>query len=426
MDQKIINSNYENAKAIFADWGIDTDAAIERIDRIPISMHNWQGDDLIGYDGVGELTGGIATTGNYIGRARTAEELRADVEKAMSLFPGETKVAIHACHAEKTNPKLDRDQYTIKEFQGWVDWAKSLNIGLDFNPTFFSHPRMDGDFSLASLDEGTRNFWIEHGKRSWEISEQIAKQLGKPCVVNYWMPDGMKDTPADTVRYRELMENSLNEIFSIGCDEDLAPTSLESKLFGLGLESYTVVNHEFALSYAIKRNYAYHHKMMYTLDAGHFHPTETISTKIPPILEFIPKVQLHVSRGVRWDSDHIVTYTDELQAIMDAIISNDYDERVCIGLDYFDASINRIAAWVIGVRNSRKALLSAALSPDKIMREAEYAKDYTTRLALQEERKNLPVAAVWDYYCMTRNKPVSREWLAEIKKYEKEVLVNRG
>ncbi len=425
MNQNLIIKNYEDAKAVFAEWGIDTEAAMERIDRIPISMHCWQGDDLIGYDGVGELTGGIATTGNYPGRARTAAELRADIEEAVSLFPGETKVSIHACHAEKSDKNLDRDQYTIKEFQGWVDWAKEKGFGLDFNPTFFSHPRMDGDFSLASTDESTRRFWVEHGKRCLEISEAIAKQLGKPCVVNYWMPDGFKDTPADTVKYRELMEKSLDEILNIKYDEDLAPASLESKLFGLGIESYTVVSHEFALGYAIKRNFKDHHKMMYTLDAGHFHPTEVISSKIAPILQFIPKVQLHVSRGVRWDSDHVVTYTDELQAIMDAVILNNYDERVCIGLDYFDASINRIAAWVIGMRNSRKALLNAALAPDKQIRDAEYSKDFTLRLALQEERKSLPVSSVWDYYCMTHDRPVGQAWTAELKRYEKDVQMKR-
>lgn len=420
MDRTSVMKSYLDAKEYFAEIGIDTDKAIEKTDEIPVSMHCWQGDDLIGFDGIGELTGGIATTGNYPGRARNADELRRDIEKAISLFPGVTKISIHACHAEKSNKNIDRDQYSIAEFQTWTDWAKDKNYGLDFNPTFFSHPKMDGDFSLSSLKKEVREFWIEHGRRSWEISEEIAKQLGKPCLVNYWMPDGFKDTPADTVRYRELMTESLDAIFSGKTDEKLAPVSVESKLFGLGLESYTVVNHEYALGYALTR------EKLYTLDAGHFHPTETISSKISPILQFLPRIMLHVSRGVRWDSDHVVTLTDELQAIMDEIIFNSYVDRVSIGLDYFDASINRIACWVIGVRNVRKALLSSELTPVKRMREAEYIGDFTSRLALQEERRSLPVTAVWNYYCLTKNIPVGTDWIKEMKNYEKEVLSFRN
>ena len=419
MNQEQILKGYEYAKEVYAAYGINVDAAIARIDKIPVSMHCWQGDDVIGFEGTGSLTGGIQTTGNYPGRARTAEELRGDLDFALKLIPGETKLNLHASYAEKHGKDIDRDQYTIAEFQNWADWAKEKGMGLDFNPTFFSHPMMDGDFSLSSLDEKKRRFWIEHGKRCREIALEFAKQLGKPCVVNYWMPDGFKDVCVDTKLYRDIMKQSLDEIFAADIDENLVPCALESKLFGIGVESYTVASHEFSYGYAVKN-----HKL-YCLDAGHFHPTEVISAKLSATLEFMDRVLLHVSRGVRWDSDHVVAHDDELQKIMDEVIFNDYDARVFIGLDYFDASINRIAAWAIGMRNARKALLSAALAPAKAMREAEHAGDYTTRLALQEERRSMPVGAVWDYYCMTKGVPGGDEWLEMVRQYEKDVLVKR-
>ena len=420
MDEKKIINSFFLAKDRYAEMGVDTEAAILKMESIPISMHCWQGDDLIGYDGSGELTGGIQTTGNYLGRARTPEELRMDIEEAISLFPGKVKVNLHACHAEKKGKKIDRDAYTIEEFQTWVDWAKEKDMGLDFNPTFFSHSRMDGDFSLASRNDKTRRFWIEHGKRCMEIGQEFGKQLGKICIVNYWMPDGYKDTPADTVTPRELMTKSLDEIFSVPYDENYTKAAIESKLFGMGLESYTVASHEYSLGYAMSR------KKIYTLDAGHFHPTEVISAKISAILQFLPNLLLHVSRGVRWDSDHVIVLDDELQRIMDEIVCNGYENRIYIGLDYFDASINRIACWTIGVRNARKALLNAALAPLDLIRSAENNKDYTLRLSLQEERKTLPFGPVWDYYCMTKSTPVGADWTNEIKKYEKEVLCKRN
>ena len=419
MKEQLILQGYTYAKERYAEQGVDIEKAIALADAVPLSMHCWQGDDVIGFDGTGELTGGIATTGNYPGRARTPDELRADIDKARSLIPGTVKLNLHACYAEKAGKKIDRDEYTIEQFQNWADWAKSNGIGMDFNPTYFSHPMMDGNFSLASRDEKVRRFWIEHGKRCREIGLEFAKQLGQPCVVNYWMPDGYKDTCADTVALRELMTRSLDEIFAADIDKTLVPCAVESKLFGMGVESYTVASHEYSLGYAIKNG------LLYCLDAGHFHPTEVISAKISAILMYTDKILLHVSRGVRWDSDHVIALDDELQMIMDEIIWNGFERRVFIGLDFFDASINRIACWAIGMRNARKALLSAALAPAAKIREAEYVGDLTARFAMREERKTLPFGAVWDYYCMSRGVPSGDTWIPEMKKYETDVLFKR-
>ena len=419
MNQEQILKGYEYAKEAYREAGVDVDAAIARADAIPVSMNCWQGDDVIGFDGVGELTGGIATTGNYPGRARTPEELRADAAFAKTLIPGKTKFNLHASYAEKNGKAIDRDAYTIEEFRSWVDFAKEQGMGLDFNPTYFSHPRMDGDFSLSSTDEGTRRFWVEHGKRCREIGQEFAKELGQPCAINFWMPDGYKDTCADTKRHRDLMTASLDEIFAEeGIDRKLVPCGIESKLFGIGVESYTVCSHEYAYGYAVKNG------LLYTLDAGHFHPTEVISAKISACLQFLDEILLHVSRPVRWDSDHVVVLDDELQRIMDELVFNDFIPRTYIALDYFDASINRVAAWAIGMRNTRKALLNACLAPAAI-REAEYARDFTSRLALMEERKTMPFGAVWDYYCMKSGVRTGSEWLAAVKQYEKDVLSNR-
>ena len=419
MNKEQIVKGYQYAKEVFAGYGIDVDAALAKVDAIAVSMHCWQGDDVIGFEGTGALTGGIQTTGNYPGRARTAQELRADIDFAMSMIPGQTKINLHACYADKHGKDIDRDAYTVDEFREWVDWAVEKGVGLDFNPTFFSHPMMDGDFSLASLDPVKRRFWIEHGKRCREIALEFARATGKPCVVDYWMPDGFKDVCVDTKLYRDVMRASLDEIFRADIDEELVPCALESKLFGIGVESYTVASHEFSLGYAIKNN------KLYCLDSGHFHPTEVISAKLSAVLEFVDKVLLHVSRGVRWDSDHVVAHDDELQKIMDEILFNGYEDRVFIGLDYFDASINRIAAWVIGMRNVRKALIAAALAPLAQMKKAESEGDYTARLTLQEERRALPVGAVWAYYCMTRGVPYDGAWLEQVKTYEKDVLSKR-
>jgi len=415
MKETLIIKGFEYAKEQYEKVGIDVEKAIERADKIALSMHCWQGDDVVGFEGSDGLTGGIAVTGNYPGRARTPSELREDIDMARKFVPGKIKLNLHACYAEKKGKKIDRDSYTIDEFSNWVDWAKQHGLGLDFNPTFFSHPKMDGNFSLSSFNEGTRSFWVEHGKRCHEIGIEFAKTLGEACVVNYWMPDGYKDSCADSVIHRDLMTTSLDSIFSGKKSENQVLCAIESKLFGVGIESYTVVNHEYALCYALSRN------KLYCLDAGHFHPTESIGAKISPILLFMDKLLLHVSRGIRWDSDHVVTYGDDLQHIMDEIIFNNFEERVYIGLDYFDASINRIAAWVIGMRNARKALLAAALTPISAIKNAEIEGDHTLRLALMEERKNLPVSAVWDYYCLTKNAHNS-EWIDMVKQYERNLL----
>ena len=419
MSEQNVLKGYEYAKEQYAAYGVDVDAAIAKADAIPVSMHCWQGDDVIGFDGSDELSGGIATTGNYPGRARTPEELRADIDFALSMIPGETKLNLHACYAEKNGKKVDRDEYTIEQFQNWVDWAKEKNMGLDFNPTYFSHPKMDGNFSLSSYDKGTRDFWVEHGIRCREIGQEFVKQLGKPCGINYWMPDGYKDICADTKTHRDLMTDSLDRIFApkLELDEQI-PCGIESKVFGIGVESYTVASHEYAMGYAISRN------KLYTLDAGHFHPTEVISAKLTACLQFLDKVLLHVSRPIRWDSDHVIILDDELQKIMDELILNGLENRALIGLDYFDASINRIACWAIGMRNARKAILSSCLAPAAIQK-AEHDGDLTARLALMEERKTLPLGAVWDYYCMTKGMDVGGSWLSSVKQYETDVLAKR-
>ena len=418
MKEELILKGYEYAKAQYAAQGVDVDAAIAKADAIPVSMHCWQGDDVIGFDGSDSLTGGIQTTGNYPGRARTADELRADIAFVRTMIPGATKLNLHASYAEKNGKQVDRDAYTIDLFQNWVDFAKEQKIGLDFNPTYFAHPKMDGDFSLSSTKDDTRKFWIEHGKRCREIGLEFAKQLGQPCAINFWMPDGYKDVCADTKLHRDLMIDSLDQIFAEDIDRKLVPCGLESKLFGVGVESYTVASHEFSYGYAVKNG------LLYTLDAGHFHPTEVISAKLTACLPFLEGIILHVSRPVRWDSDHVILLDDEIQRIMDEVILNNYQDRTFIALDYFDASINRVAAWGVGMRNARKAILSACLAPASI-RDAEHKGDLTSRLALMEERKTLPFGAIWDYYCMKQNAGVGTDWLAKVKQYEVDVLSKR-
>lgn len=419
MNETNIIKGYEYAKEVYASVGIDVDKAIEKANSVAVTMHSWQGDDLIGFDGTGELTGGIATTGNYMGRARTADELRSDIDKVLTLIPGNTRVGIHSCQAETNGKNVDRDSYTAEMFKNWIDWAKANNLKLDFNPTFFSHKMMDGNFSLASTDETKRKFWVEHGKRCREIGAEFGKQLDTQCITNFWMPDGYKDIPADTLAPRMRMMQSLDEIFAHNVDTKYNMDALESKLFGLGIESYTVVSHEFDLNYCTKNN------KFVTLDAGHFHPTESIASKLTAICPFVDGVMLHVSRGVRWDSDHVIVWDDELTHIMEEIILNGYENKVHIGLDYFDASINRIAAWTIGLRNARKSLLSACLTPVDAMRKAELAGDFTSRLALHEENKSLPFAPIWDYYCMKSGKPTGSDWITDVKDYERTVLSNR-
>ena len=419
MDEKLVIKGYEYAKEVYAGRGVDVDKAIEAMKGVPISMNCWQADDVLGFDGDDTLSGGIATTGNYPGRARTADELRADADKAMSMIPGEKKFNLHASYANLNGRKIERSEYTADLFSEWMDWAKERGMGLDFNPTYFSHPMVKDGFTLASPDKAVRDYWIEHGKRCREIGEAFYKTLGKECVINYWMPDGYKDNPIDMAGPRARMVESLDAIFAGGNIEGVKE-AVESKVFGLGVESYTVGSHELMMGYAITRN------KLYCLDAGHFHPTEVISNKISSIMQYMPELLLHVSRPVRWDSDHVVTMDDELMAIMQQVVRNGYTQRVKIALDFFDASINRVAAWIIGTRNARKALLRANLENTAELKKLELDTDFTARLALTEEDKTLPFGAIWDYYCLKEGVPVGEDWLKEVRDYEKNVMSARG
>lgn len=416
---KSVERAYRLAQERYASLGVDTGKALKQLSNIPISLHCWQGDDVGGFENAGQdIGGGLAVTGNYLGKARTPDELRADLEMAYSLIPGKHRLNLHAFYGEFGGMKVDRDEIEPSHFQGWIAWAKRNGLGLDFNPTYFAHPKAADGFTLAHPNKGVRKFWIEHGIRCREIGAAIGKALGKPCVTNVWIPDGYKDTPADRKTPRERLAASLDAIFKKPISAKHNLDAVEPKLFGIGSESYVVGSHEFYLGYAISR------KKLLCLDAGHFHPTEGISDKISSVLQFLPEILLHVSRGVRWDSDHVVTFTDELQAIAREIVANGYAGRVHIGLDYFDASINRIAAWTIGTRNMLRALLLALLESPAI-RAAETTGDHTARLALQEEARALPIGAVWDYYCESKGVPVGDAWLAEVKRYERDVLVNR-
>jgi L-rhamnose isomerase len=407
------------ARERYAALGVDVHRALKALEKIPISLHCWQGDDVDGFENFGNvLSGGIAVTGNYPGKARTPDELRADFEKALSLIPGRHRVNLHAMYGEFGGKKVDRDKIEVAHFKNWIAWAKAHGLGLDFNPTCFSHPRAADGFTLSHRDKGIRDFWIEHCRRSREIGAAMGRALGTPCVTNVWIPDGFKDTPADRAAPRERLAAALDEVFKKPLPAKHNLDAVEPKLFGIGAESCTVGSHEFYLGYAVSR------RKLLCLDSGHYHPTETIADKISSVLQFLPEILLHVSRGIRWDSDHVVTFTDDLQAIAREIVANGYTRRVHLGLDYFDASINRIAAWVIGTRNLLRALLLALLESPAI-RAAELAGDITARLALQEEARSLPFGAVWDYYCETKGVPVGQAWLAEVKRYEENVLSKR-
>ena len=408
------------ARERYAALGVDADAALKEISRIAISLHCWQGDDVGGFEtGGGALSGGLAVTGNHPGKARTPEELRADIDKALSLIPGKHRLNLHAFYGEFGGKKVDRDEIEPAHFSGWIAWAKRNGLGLDFNPTCFSHPKAADGFTLSHRDAGIRKFWIEHCQRSREIGAAMGRALGSPCVTNVWIPDGCKDTPADRKTPRERLARSLDAIFKKPFPAKHNLDAVEPKLFGIGSESYVTGSHEFYLGYAISR------QKLLCLDAGHYHPTEGIADKICSVLQYVPRLLLHVSRGVRWDSDHVVTFTDELQAIAGELVRGDFLDRVHLGLDYFDASINRVAAWVIGTRNFQKALLLALLEPRIRLREAEAAGDFTTRLALLEEAKSMPFGAVWDRFCEERSVPVGEAWLAEVKSYESSVLAKR-
>ena len=416
----LISETYFLAKERYAALGVDTDAALARLAAIPISLHCWQGDDVGGFENPGgELTGGIAATGNYPGKARTAPELRQDLDKAYSLIPGVHRLNLHAIYAETGGLKVDRDALRPEHFAGWAAWAKEKGHGLDFNPTLFSHPKADGGLTLASYDASIRAFWIDHCIACRIIGESFGRALGAPCVTNIWLPDGMKDTPADRKTPRLLLKDALDKILAHPVDRRYNLDAVEGKLFGIGSESYVVGSHEFYLGYAVAN------KVLLTLDSGHYHPTETIADKLSAVLTFVDEVLLHVSRGVRWDSDHVVTLNDDLQAIAQELVRGDYLGRVHIGLDYFDASINRIAAWVIGARAMQRALLGALLEPAEQLAALERAGDYTGRLALQEALKGLPSGAAWDYFCLQRDLPPDTALMGEIRAYEAEVLAKR-
>ncbi|MEZ4606140.1 MAG: L-rhamnose isomerase [Deinococcales bacterium] len=411
---------YQLAKERYHLLGVDTDKALEQLAKIPISLHCWQGDDVGGFENSNRgLSGGIMATGNYPGKARNIDELRQDLDLAYRLIPGRHRLNLHASYLD-SETKVERNAIEVKHFQSWIDWAKAKGIGLDFNPTCFSHPLADSGFTLSHHDAGIRQFWIEHCIATRHIAEAFGQDLDSPSVNNIWIPDGLKDMPADRKSPRERLRDALDSIFAETLDKAHLYDAVEAKLFGLGSESYVVGSHEFYLGYALSRP-----DIVLCLDSGHFHPTESISDKLSSVLTFLDRILLHVSRGIRWDSDHVVSLNDDLLAIMQEVIRGDFRGRVSIGLDFFDASINRIAAWVIGTRNALKALLMALLEPQAQLKEAELAGDYTKRLALLEELKMMPFAAVWDYYCLKQAVPVGLDFLAPIRDYEHQVLSQR-
>ncbi len=414
-----MNEFYEIAKKAYAKYGIDTESALQSTAKIPVSIHCWQGDDVVGLDGGGAASNGIQTTGNYPGRARNFDELTADMKKAFSFIPGKKRLNLHASYAVLKGEKVDRDAYRPDHFAPWVKFAKEIGLdGIDFNPTIFSHSKMKDGLSLSSPDEEIRSFWVRHCKACLKISEYLAAEMGTPCLMNIWIPDGFKDVPSDRLTPRLRLKRSLDEILAEPYDKSKVIVAVESKVFGIGVESYTVGSNEFYQNYAAKNN------ICCLLDNGHYHPLEYVSDKIPALLAFYDTVALHVTRGVRWDSDHVVLFEDELKEIAKEIIRNDAADKVKIALDYFDASINRIAAWVVGARNMQKALLWASLQPYEQMRKLQDGADFTALMVLQEELKTLPFEAVWEEY-LVRENVKGADWYDEVKEYEKQTLSAR-
>ncbi|MFW5961657.1 MAG: L-rhamnose isomerase [bacterium] len=410
---------YQLAKERYAELGIDTDKIIEKMDNLTISMPCWQGDDISGFEkSEHALSGGIDVTGNYPGKARNITELRNDMEEALSLIPGQHRVNLHAIYLD-TDQEVDRNEIKPEHFASWVDWAKENELGLDFNPTCFSHPKSDDGFTLSHPDEEIREFWIEHCKASRKIGEYFGKELDDTAVTNIWIPDGYKDMPVDRLAPRQRLKDSLDKIFKQEIDSKYNLDAVESKLFGIGSESYVTGSYDFYLSYALQN------EKLLCLDTGHFHPTEDVYDKISTSLLYLDEILLHITRSVRWDSDHVVAFDDKLKKVVEEIVRNDFLDRVHVGLDFFDASINRTAAWVIGMRNTQKAFLKAMLEPVAQLKEFENKGDFTSRLALMEEYKTYPFNAVWDYYCLKNEVPVGKDWLAKIKEYEKNVLLKR-
>ena len=411
---------YKSARKIYSALGVNTDKAIEVLRDIKISMHCWQGDDVIGFDQKGPLTGGIQTTGNYPGKARTPKELMADIDQVLSLVPGKHKLNLHASYAIfEDGEHVDRDKLEPKHFAGWVKFAKERGLGLDFNPTYFSHEMVKDGLTLSSPDQEVREFWIRHGQACIRISEYLAKELGQPCLMNIWTPDGYKDIPADRLSPRARFKESLDEILNTQYDKSKVFVCLESKVFGIGVESYTVGSAEFTLNYAAQNN------LISLMDNGHYHPTELVSDKISSMLLFQNKIALHITRPVRWDSDHVVLLDDETKEIAKEIVRNDALDRVFIGLDFFDASINRIAAWTLGMRNMQKALLLALLSPHKELSKLQQEGRFTELMAMQEEIKMYPAGDVWNYFCIKNNVPEKEDWMLKVKQYEAETLLKR-
>ena len=412
--------SYAEAKKVYEKWGVDTDAAIEKLKNVTVSVHCWQGDDVTGFDNKETLSGGIQATGNYPGKARTPDELMADIDKAFSLTPGKKKLNLHACYAIfEDGEEVGRDKIEPKHFKRWVEFAKERGMGIDFNPTFFSHPMVKNNLTLSSPDEEVRAYWVRHAIACIKISEYFATETGIPTVLNIWIPDGYKEIPADRLAPRARFKRSLDEILATPYDKTKVYVTLESKVFGIGLESYTVGSAEFCLSYSTKAG------ITPLMDNGHYHPTEVVSDKISSLLLFNEKIALHVTRCVRWDSDHVVILDDETREIAKEIVRNDALDRVFIALDYFDASINRVAAWVVGMRNMQKALLSALLLPNEKLAAYQNAADFTKMLALSEETKTLPFGEIWDEYCRVSGAPVGAGWLDEVDAYERDVLAKR-
>ncbi len=420
MNKEQIEQSYAIAKARYAEVGVDVEKALSELDKLPISLHCWQTDDVVGFEKAdGALTGGIQTTGNYPGKARNITEVLADLDKSLSLMPGKHRVNVHAIYGDFSQGFADRDQIEPKHFQVWIDWAKKNGYGLDFNCSCFSHDKSASGLTLSHPDAAIRNFWIEHVIRSRKIAEEMGRQLGSKCMHNIWIPDGSKDVTVNRLQYRQNLKDSLDKIFEYKTNDEYMKDCIESKLFGIGAESYTVGSHEFYMGYGVANN------IIVTLDGGHFHPTEIISDKISSLLLFLPEVMLHVTRGVRWDSDHVVNLNEEIVAIAQEIVRANAVDKVHIGLDYFDASINRIGAYVVGVRATQKALTQALLEPLALLREFEANGQNFERMALLEEAKSLPWNAVYDYYCMTKGVSVGKEYIAEIQQYEKDVTSKR-
>jgi len=420
-DKDLISKTYELARMQYAKMGVDTDQAISKINDVVISLHCWQADDVGGFETPDAALsgGGIQATGNYPGKARTIIQMRNDLEKVLALLPGKQRLNLHAIYGDFKGERIDRDQIEVKHFQSWIDWCKTQGIGMDFNASCFSHPKADSGFTLASKDESIRSFWVEHLKRCRTISAEIGKQLGSPCVHNTWIPDGSKDVPVDRNGHRRQLMKSLDEALAVKYPKQLMKDAVESKLFGIGAESMTVGSAEFYMGYAMKNN------ILLCLDNGHFHPTEQVGDKISAVLQFIDEILLHVTRPIRWDSDHVVTLNEEIQLIACEIIRNNFLSRVNIGLDFFDASINRLGAYVVGTRAAMKAFMIALLEPSQKLLQYEENGQNFERLALMEELKTKPFGAVLDYYCLKENVPVGQEFIVEIQQYEKDVLLKR-